>query len=1469
MPAVKIITLADVKTWVYNIQNVNSAANMAALGSSHYDLYVIEPTRSDKATPSFDCAQLITDIKAYCIANYNKEPLVLAYIDMGQAEEWRWYFDSAWTIGNPTWIVANDPNGWAGNFPVAYWRQEWHDIVYAGYNGTSMVDQTTADGFDGIYMDWVEAFSDTNVVTAAANDSVNPASEMFRLIEAIRDHARLTNPDYLIVAQNAPDLYPTDPTRYIAVMDAIAEEAVWYEGSGGFDTWGDPAGYNVVTNSMYPGWTETVVGHLDNIKQHMPVFCVEYAQDIGGVNLGSEVYNTLAPGKGYIPYCTQRSLAELSTTPVAPLYLSESVYSGEDDAATGIPLPAMPARVIPSPALVSDQGVSSLSSTAEWGFNAKMIYTANHFGAGKGAIRVVEDHVNLNWCSTYNLADGILNDKYYTIEWKQSADSSTPLSIGLEFVRQAGGGYPRVHGGVYCTEGTGVQTFYAVIKFNSKHFGSSSSTRLGVEIRNHPIETRVSINQTDTGSGNAYVGDFKIYQGKHVPAAVRSTQSFGGANGRIRISETGAWTIDGIDAFPMFVYGYSWLTSTTNQNYASLNAHGFNGINNDGFLIGSTSETNLAAINDNDMWLAYQLRSVLSIGGGELTKLQNNLQNFVNNGVFNRIKMFSIDNEMLTKQFPYWDATKSIIDSFDPNGEIPFVMLDGAIGMGDNYPTSVPIAQTGAYNDYIDYGSTSVWCYNSIAESRTEVSLGMAFSGNHDATGGLIQINCGSDVGGSPSLGANTGLGLFASMLFGGIATGGTHMQHWADQPASSEGFPTEMGAKIWYSNMATYRAHVDLMVDKGLIHGQTHTNFTLDSENALFAFGTKIAADNLAYIIIAANTTDAHTFTSGISGLHYIPSGNLIDIFTETTVATLSGDAFSIALGGNDYKVLVVEPDSQYDRSIVGGTTGGSTGGDNPVVTVPELFPYKKDLVYIATSTGNIFFADINAATNGVGTEASPFNDILSNITKYNYDGSVASAGTVQAGDTLLLKSGSYGDLLFNSYWTDPYLPITIKSQAGEHATFSRVEFNASRGFNIHDSEINGNGLQGFAYLVYLRSSSFFGHYTSNIHFKNVYVRSFTDDTATLSVADWLAKEQEGIFTDNIHHCLIEDVFIENVRFGIKNGTKNFIDPDISVISNSVKGCVVNAFTEDAIRLETDCYYQDNIVRNAFKVDVARHNDGAQYGPDIHDSTTNGFIAIGNDGSVPEAFQIPLQGHFGSDKQYNCYITNVCSDIDSAHGVSIADCYNMVIEHCSVAVGGSNLSHFLVDTKDDNLGPGYFDNDLIQNVVIRNCDGESFLDNTLDGSDVTLTNNTVATDNSLFLSRLSAVYGTIITHYTATHAFSGLPRLTTEYRVAKGLTTKETITTVSTEDEATDTTTTVETNEIGGTTQVTKIKTSTGETLSTTLNVKISQNFHPNYQIKTAISTDTYLLCTDGTHTFKIKASNINVGSGVGGLIG
>ena len=129
------LPLNEIRYWAYQIQNVNETSSIASLEKSHYDMLVIEPTRSDRGNATFDTASMVSRLKA-SKGSRGQRKLVIAYLDIGEAEDWRWYWDlTTWipptqtATGTPSFLVRPDPDGWEGNFPVAFWDPRWKSII--------------------------------------------------------------------------------------------------------------------------------------------------------------------------------------------------------------------------------------------------------------------------------------------------------------------------------------------------------------------------------------------------------------------------------------------------------------------------------------------------------------------------------------------------------------------------------------------------------------------------------------------------------------------------------------------------------------------------------------------------------------------------------------------------------------------------------------------------------------------------------------------------------------------------------------------------------------------------------------------------------------------------------------------------------------------------------------------------------------------------------------------------------------------------------------------------------------------------------------------------------------------------------------------------------------------------------------------------------------------------------------------
>jgi cysteinyl-tRNA synthetase len=81
--------------------------------------------------------------------------LVISYMSIGEAEDYRYYWQPGWEVGDPFFIEKENPE-WEGNYKVRYWEKEWQDIIFG--TESSYLNKILDADFDGVYLDIIEAF---------------------------------------------------------------------------------------------------------------------------------------------------------------------------------------------------------------------------------------------------------------------------------------------------------------------------------------------------------------------------------------------------------------------------------------------------------------------------------------------------------------------------------------------------------------------------------------------------------------------------------------------------------------------------------------------------------------------------------------------------------------------------------------------------------------------------------------------------------------------------------------------------------------------------------------------------------------------------------------------------------------------------------------------------------------------------------------------------------------------------------------------------------------------------------------------------------------------------------------------------------------------------------------------------------------------------------------------------------------
>jgi len=77
--------------------------------------------------------------------------LIIGYFSVGEAEDYRAYWENKWNKELPDWISHENKN-WEGNYIVKYWSKEWQEII------GEMLKKYLDAGFDGVFLDTIDTY---------------------------------------------------------------------------------------------------------------------------------------------------------------------------------------------------------------------------------------------------------------------------------------------------------------------------------------------------------------------------------------------------------------------------------------------------------------------------------------------------------------------------------------------------------------------------------------------------------------------------------------------------------------------------------------------------------------------------------------------------------------------------------------------------------------------------------------------------------------------------------------------------------------------------------------------------------------------------------------------------------------------------------------------------------------------------------------------------------------------------------------------------------------------------------------------------------------------------------------------------------------------------------------------------------------------------------------------------------------
>ena len=277
-------TLSAARSWAYQLR----ISDLAPLARSNADLLVIDNGYAARHNGKlrFEASE-ITSLKAK--PDGGRRP-VLAYLSIGEAEQYRPYWQAGWCkrATAPSWMGAVNPN-WPGNYPVRFWDPGWQQLILDPVDGYLAKIQT--QGFDGVYLDRTDVYSEWPKERPTAE------RDMIAFLTRIATAARARDPHFLVVMQNAEELLIHSAVRRL--VDGIGKEDLLH-------------GIAFTEAPNDAGTIASALGYLRRARAAgIPVFAVEYIADPARI---ASARQRLA-GYGFVATFAPRLLDRLDVGP--------------------------------------------------------------------------------------------------------------------------------------------------------------------------------------------------------------------------------------------------------------------------------------------------------------------------------------------------------------------------------------------------------------------------------------------------------------------------------------------------------------------------------------------------------------------------------------------------------------------------------------------------------------------------------------------------------------------------------------------------------------------------------------------------------------------------------------------------------------------------------------------------------------------------------------------------------------------------------------------------------------------------------------------------------------------------------------------------------------------------------------------------------------------------------------------------
>ncbi len=211
-PAGPRADLSGIRNWAIQLQG----ADINEVVAAGFDCVVIDYSRDG------------TDAGAYSYSEIervrNSGTVTLAYLSLGEASDFRFFWKASWREGNPSYIGPANPN-YPGVYKAKYWKRGWWTQVVRPH-----LDRILDAGFDGVCLDGIDSYW---FWFLQGYDPVESADRMAQLVRKVAQYARERAGESFIICPNnglamLDDASVEWRSKYLSDIDAVVVESLFY-----------------------------------------------------------------------------------------------------------------------------------------------------------------------------------------------------------------------------------------------------------------------------------------------------------------------------------------------------------------------------------------------------------------------------------------------------------------------------------------------------------------------------------------------------------------------------------------------------------------------------------------------------------------------------------------------------------------------------------------------------------------------------------------------------------------------------------------------------------------------------------------------------------------------------------------------------------------------------------------------------------------------------------------------------------------------------------------------------------------------------------------------------------------------------------------------------------------------------------------------------------------------------------------